>query len=698
MAVFWVQHYYTLPVIFEDFGMGDEVPPRPGFISQGNDEHLSRGTWWALCPLSYGILTFAERPVHAPITPSTLPPSQPVNMDFEHYPRQALAMDNFASGGALDLSSMAASLPDFQMRQFQQPPFNQSFQPNAAPNPTMMYQYHQGTQFAGQTAPTPAHTYVQQYAPHFVQNTPSRQQGTAFSPFMGNQGAPQSYQNQAFLMQHSMLQHQQQQSRYQQQFGAPAFGAPYAARTASGYVLPQVRLDSSMAQLQTPSNFTQLNPQREFRTDTIAQNTTNFGALKAVRRSSSNSSLQTSALRGPPRKPKQSGHALWVGNLPPATHIIDLKDHFAKDATEDIESVFLISKSNCAFVNYKTESSCAAAMTRFHDSKFQGVRLVCRLRRGSAAAAAPAPTLVQPAPDTAAEDEEREKTDSEAVVAETAITVEPEPLEKVKEKFFVVKSLTVEDLERSVASGIWATQAHNENALNTAFQVSSAPNPRCHRFTYSCQAAENVYLIFSANKSGEYFGYARMESSIDDESAADVEYQPRTETIEPGPADVPLTIPTPPTATAPKGRIIDDSARGTIFWEADLKDKEKDEQHTDEEAGNLSGEGYESASPGTPQTFGKPFKIKWMSTDRLPFYRTRGLRNPWNANREVKIARDGTEIEPSIGRRLVNMFHRPPGPTTSPGATRQQQMPQGPMVGFMSPHGAAPGGIYGRSY
>ena len=185
-----------------------------------------------------------------------------------------------------------------------------------------------------------------------------------------------------------------------------------------------------------------------------------------------------------------------------------------------------------------------------------------------------------------------------------------------------------------------------------------------------------------------------MESAIDDESITNIEYQPRPEAPEPSPADLPLTIPTVATATAPKGRIIDDSARGTIFWEADTASKEKDEQNTDEEAANLSGEGYESGSPATPQTFGKPFKIKWMSTDRLPFYRTRGLRNPWNANREVKIARDGTEIEPSVGRRLVNMFHRPQLPSASPGAARPQQ----PLGGYMSPHGAAPGGMYGRSY
>jgi hypothetical protein len=43
---------------------------------------------------------------------------------------------------------------------------------------------------------------------------------------------------------------------------------------------------------------------------------------------------------------------------------------------------------------------------------------------------------------------------------------------KVAEKFFVVKSLTLQDLEQSVRNGIWATQSHNEQALNKAFDVS----------------------------------------------------------------------------------------------------------------------------------------------------------------------------------------------------------------------------------
>ena len=87
---------------------------------------------------------------------------------------------------------------------------------------------------------------------------------------------------------------------------------------------------------------------------------------------------------------------------------------------------------------------------------------------------------------------------------ETA-TLDAAPIEKVKEKFFVVKSLTIEDLERSVQTGVWATQAHNETALNKAYQVWLIKTCLHDQKLISFQAAENVYLIFSANKSGEYF-------------------------------------------------------------------------------------------------------------------------------------------------------------------------------------------------
>ena len=194
----------------------------------------------------------------------------------------------------------------------------------------------------------------------------------------------------------------------------------------------------------------------------------------------SSNSLRPSVPRGPPRKPKQSGHALWVGNLPPVTNVFELKDYFSRDATHDIESVFLISKSNCAFVNYKTEDSCAAAMTRFHDSRFKGVRLVCRLRRTLGNPVPGVPTgpasLVGTVPGEAKSDRPPaqsagQESRSGQVRGESGESVRDSKGPK-KDRFFIVKSLTIEDLESSVRNGIWTTQAHNEITLNEAYAVS----------------------------------------------------------------------------------------------------------------------------------------------------------------------------------------------------------------------------------
>lgn len=144
--------------------------------------------------------------------------------------------------------------------------------------------------------------------------------------------------------------------------------------------------------------------------------------------------------------------------------------------------------------------------------------------------------------------------------------------------------------------------------------------------------------------------------------AVPINYKSQQPEVEETTVDDPKCIPTPSTEWAPRGRIIDDSARGTIFWEADLTGQ-WDEPGQDDSSKQQTR--TEDTKQG--QDWGKPFKIDWISTNRLPFYRTRGLRNPWNANREVKIARDGTELEPSVGKRLVHMFHRPQVATTSQG-------------------------------
>jgi len=421
--------------------------------------------------------------------------------------------------------------------------------------------------------------------------------------------------------------------------------------------------------------------------------------------------------RGPPRKPKQSGHALWVGNLPPDATVADLKDHFAKGLSNDIESLKLISKSNCAFVNYKSQAACAMAMQKFHESRFHGTRLVCRLRR--TLAPSPANTADAPNHRGGAQSLVDGEADGPAELSTPTHDV------KVPERYFVLKSLTLQDLDVSVHTGHWATQPHNEDALNKAFKVRYPRKNSLSKILLThLQTADNVYLIFSANKSGEYFGYARMASLITSEPVPELlspQLSKTTAALSKTPSasqqselpvvsvpssaalskvdSGPRAILTAATEHAPAGKIIDDLARGTIFWEADGDDELATSPDVDgveaafPASGSLAGDAQsapqssETSRPSLtttttnesgceeiqllPSTAGS-FKVEWISTRRVPFYSTRGLRNPWNVNREVKIARDGTELEPSIGKKLVALF-------SHPGIGRIAGNPVGPM-------------------
>jgi YT521-B-like domain len=124
----------------------------------------------------------------------------------------------------------------------------------------------------------------------------------------------------------------------------------------------------------------------------------------------------------------------------------------------------------------------------------------------------------------------------------------------------------------------------------------------------------------------------------------------------------PRTTVTPKTDSAPRGKIFEDEARETVFWE--VAESSEDEIEGDEEV-----EGNREKI--TRETWGNTFKVEWIKwfypplarnlllfrDVSLPFQRTRLLRNPWNGNREIKISRDGTELEPSIGARLLREFN-----------------------------------------
>lgn len=92
----------------------------------------------------------------------------------------------------------------------------------------------------------------------------------------------------------------------------------------------------------------------------------------------------------------------------------------------------------------------------------------------------------------------------------------------------------------------------------------------------------------------------------------------------------------------PAGRIVDDSSRGFLFWE-----KISDRSVAAEEAESTSFSNWTAS-----------FRIKWLSTPGkvLPFTKTKHLRNAYNDNKPVKVAKDGTEIDPIVGQQLVELF------------------------------------------
>lgn len=90
---------------------------------------------------------------------------------------------------------------------------------------------------------------------------------------------------------------------------------------------------------------------------------------------------------------------------------------------------------------------------------------------------------------------------------------------------------------------------------------------------------------------------------------------------------------------------------------------------TPKSSGPATGSGGDSSQANfdnTKSQWGTPFRVRWIVVRGLPFHSTRMLRNPWNKDREVKVSRDGTELEPFVGRALLDLWDmRTQEPTAS---------------------------------
>jgi len=77
--------------------------------------------------------------------------------------------------------------------------------------------------------------------------------------------------------------------------------------------------------------------------------------------------------------------------------------------------------------------------------------------------------------------------------------------EKINEncKFFVIKSLTEEDIHKSIKYGVWCSSKDGNKILNDSFNNTKKNNG-------------NVYLFFSSNGTERFIGLAKMKSNCDE--------------------------------------------------------------------------------------------------------------------------------------------------------------------------------------
>jgi hypothetical protein len=74
-------------------------------------------------------------------------------------------------------------------------------------------------------------------------------------------------------------------------------------------------------------------------------------------------------------------------------------------------------------------------------------------------------------------------------------------------------------------------------------------------------------------------------------------------------------------------------------------------------ANDLALRRYTSHAQGaTAPTSNYHFNIEWLSLDRVSFRQTRSYKNSWSHGREIKISRDGTELDPETGKRLIEQW------------------------------------------
>ncbi|KAK4688378.1 hypothetical protein P7C73_g1732, partial [Tremellales sp. Uapishka_1] len=582
----------------------------------------------------------------------------------------------------------------------------------------------------------------------------------------------------------------------------------------------------------------------------------------------------------PQAPPRRSDWVMWVGNVPSNVSHEELWRFFNSNIPElpnepsnldpwlGPSSIFLISRSSCAFVNLSSQVDLDRAVAYFNgrplrpwDSRCP--RMVCRIRKKDddlragvggqrgmgmhrewvkdeqrrqpepasieisetpisigtgSSSVPPSPAVLEHPPDgdgrrreslvlaQQQKDEEIKNAESRgqpirhASTASFASTNSSFLTKHFPKRVFILKSLTLVSIEirselmfRPTCKKASRLVLGRRRRTTSPFWVSDVARTSLNWVDQAFRTSQEVFLIFGANRSGEFFGYAKMIEPINKEKAAaeaasrsvswsskvtnnsssgsgsgsvpskhksqpqparireedederpragsnPVERptyllspsQPRVATSSPGELtpneEAKLTPhalgerktdpgrqnldaqaalrsntldpralrtksyfpPVPIAQSMLDGNVERQQALGGSSRQQDLDDNgilRKDTILSPEERKKRTDEKLPPGGeqPDDGESWGQPFRIEWVRVSGLVFSRTKHLRNPWNSDREVKISRDGTEVEPTVGALLMAEWDKPEAsaalpprfePTSPPGQTRGGELP-----------------------
>lgn len=351
-------------------------------------------------------------------------------------------------------------------------------------------------------------------------------------------------------------------------------------------------------------------------------------------------------------------------------------------------SVFLILQSHCAFVNYSSDAHLQRAVAYFHGKPFRtgGLKMVCRprnkeeevksgvgLQRGLGIHRnwvkehhGDAEFAISHAGSTSPGDSQMRDSSAipsalesqESASSGTSSTTSSLLQRYFPKRYFVLKAMTKGDLQLSVGLGYWATQSHNESVLNQAYRTSKV-----------------VYLIFGANKAGEFHGYAKMDGPVSEVAEGTIAWRPRDSMLS-GPQS---TVAGLPTAMSPFEQHLRHYETPSTDPQSTAVLGAPSPSYADADGGPPPVAPF-AASPtyggpslppplaaAGPSSWGVPFRVKWIRVKSMPFHQTRAIRNPWNKDREVKVSRDGTELEPTTGQALIDLWEARASPDSTHG-------------------------------